>query len=99
MEESRLTHEEFILRAIKNLRRYPYKGIHSNYSGFNSAFRKYFDGDSPIEATRELVDQGKVRIENVKGGVMLYLVGDEPRVDKVEETISKILKENKYEHP
>jgi hypothetical protein len=41
-EEKRLTEEEFITQAIKKLRKDPYRGIHSVYSGFNEAFRKYF---------------------------------------------------------
>jgi hypothetical protein len=43
MEEKRkLTEEEFVLQAIKKLRKEPFRGIHSVYSGFNEAFRKYF---------------------------------------------------------
>ena len=91
MTEKKLTHEEFIVQAIHNLRKYPYKGIHSNYSGFNSAFRKYFEGDNPIEATRGLEAAGKVKIQSVKGGVMLYLVGDEPVMGSVDDTIEKVL--------
>jgi hypothetical protein len=47
MEEGKkLTEEEFVIQAIKKLRKEPYRGIHSVYSGFNEAFRKYF-GTNP----------------------------------------------------
>ena len=35
-----LNEEEFVFRAIKRLRKPPYKGIHSVYSGFNQAFKE-----------------------------------------------------------
>ena len=38
-EEKKLTEEEFVIQAIKKLRKEPYRGIHSVYSGFNEAFR------------------------------------------------------------
>jgi len=39
MEEStaKISEEEFVFRAIKRLRKPPYRGIHSVYSGFNQA--------------------------------------------------------------
>jgi hypothetical protein len=52
-EEAKLTEEEFIAQAIKKLRKDPYRGIHSVYSGFNEAFRKYF-GTNPVEVTSRL---------------------------------------------
>ena len=38
----KLSHEEFIKKAIVSLRKDGYKGIHTVYSGFNSAFKKSF---------------------------------------------------------
>jgi hypothetical protein len=52
-EERKLTEEEFVLQAIKKLRKEPFRGIHSVYSGFNEAFRKYF-GTNPVEVTSGL---------------------------------------------
>jgi hypothetical protein len=72
-----LTEYEFVARAIKKLRRPPYKGIHSVYSGFNQAFREYFNKD-PVEATRKLTEQGKIITRPVKGGAVLYLPEDAP---------------------
>jgi len=69
----KLTYEEFIRRAITSLRKEGYKGIHSVYSGFNSAFKKYFDGENPVEVTNRLAQEGKIVLRPVKGGVMLYL--------------------------
>jgi len=75
--KNKLTEYEFVVRAIKRLRKPPYKGIHSVYSGFNQAFREYFNKD-PIKATRELVEEGKIVTRPIKGGVLLYLSEDGP---------------------
>ena len=73
----KLTEYEFVARAIKGLRKPPYKGIHSVYSGFNQAFREYFNKD-PVEATRKLVEEGKIATRPIKGGAILYLSEDTP---------------------
>ena len=72
----KMSHEEFVKKAIVSLRKGGYKGIHTVYSGFNEAFKKYFEGENPIEATKKLSDEGKIVIRPVKGGVMLYLPED-----------------------
>jgi len=74
----KLSHEEFIRKAVVSLRKEGYKGIHSVYSGFNAAFKKYFDGENPVEATNKLSAEGKIIIRPVKGGVMLYLPEEAP---------------------
>ncbi|MGE4357315.1 MAG: hypothetical protein AB7E08_02020 [Candidatus Omnitrophota bacterium] len=74
--ENKLSHEEFIRKAIVTLRRPEYRGIHSVYSGFNEAFRKYFPGDDPVKVTNQLAKEGKIVVRPVKGGVMLYLPED-----------------------
>jgi len=71
-EPFKLSHEEFVKKAILKLRKPPYKGIHSVYSGFNDAFRKYF-GEDPVFVTSKLAEEGKIIIKPVRGGVMLYL--------------------------
>lgn len=70
-----LTEEEFVVRAIRALRRPGYKGIHSVYSGFNEAFRKYFSKD-PVEVTNRMAREGKIIVRPARGGVMLYLPED-----------------------
>lgn len=77
-EEKRLTEEAFIVQAIKKLRKDPYRGIHSVYSGFNEAFRKYF-GTNPVEATTQMAAEGKIETRPLKGGVMLFLPGEAPK--------------------
>ncbi|MGA2958321.1 MAG: hypothetical protein ABSF48_21660 [Thermodesulfobacteriota bacterium] len=57
--EEKISEYEFIIRAIKRLKKPPYKGIHSVYSGFNQAFREYFNKD-PVEATTKLAQEGKI---------------------------------------
>ena len=74
----KLSHEEFVKKAIVSLRKEGYKGIHTVYSGFNDAFKKYFEGENPIDATNKLAQEGKIVIRPVKGGVMLYLPEDSP---------------------
>ncbi len=74
----KLNHEEFLRKAVVSLRKDGYKGIHSVYSGFNEAFKKYFPGENPVEVTNSLAQQGKIVIRPVKGGVMFYLPEDAP---------------------
>ena len=89
-EEKKLTEEEFIVEAIKKLRKEPYKGIHSVYSGFNEAFRKYFGGN-PVDVTSRLATEGKIEVRPFKGGAMLFLPGDAPKRPSTEEVIQLIL--------
>jgi hypothetical protein len=74
----KLNYEAFVKKAIVSLRKEGYKGIHSVYSGFNEAFKKYFDGENPVEVTNKLANEGKITVRPVKGGVMLYLPEDAP---------------------
>ncbi len=89
-EEKRLTEEEFVIQAIKKLRKEPFRGIHSVYSGFNEAFRRYFN-TNPVEATRRLATEGKIETRPFKGGVMLFLPGEAPQRPSVEEVIRTIV--------
>ncbi len=95
-EERRLTEEEFVVQAIKRLKKDPYRGIHSVYSGFNEAFRKYF-GTNPVEATLRLAAEGKIETRPFKGGVMLFLPGEAPKRPPVEEIIRIILGDEQRE--
>ena len=87
----KMNHEEFIKKAIVSLRKEGYKGIHSVYSGFNNAFKKYFDNENPVEATNKLAQEGKIVLRPVKGGVMLYLPEDAPATrDAGDEALKKM---------
>ncbi len=88
--EERLSYEEFVKKAILSLRKEGYKGIHSVYSGFNEAFKKYFPGENPVEATNNLANEGKIVIRPVKGGVMLYLPEEAPGASSAELTLKKM---------
>lgn len=91
---TKLSEEEFVTRAIRALRKPGYKGIHSVYSGFNEAFRRYFDGRDPVEATSRLAKEGKIILRPVRGGVMLYLPEDGvPPSSSPDEALSRILGE------
>jgi hypothetical protein len=85
----KLNHEEFIKKAIVSLRKEGYKGIHTVYSGFNTAFKKYFDNEDPIKVTNQLAAEGKIVIRPVKGGVMLYLPEDAPQMKNAGEDALK----------
>lgn len=76
-QEPKMTHEEFVLRAIRKLRKPPYKGIHTVYSGFNAAFREYFNED-PVPATKHLAQSGSIVVRPAKGGATLFLPEDAP---------------------
>jgi len=92
-EAKRLNYEDFFKSAIITLRDISKsRGIHSVFSGFNQAFRKYYDED-PIKVTQMLAGEGKIAIRPVKGGVMIYLPGEGPafKRDLAEEALAKIL--------
>ena len=87
----KLTHDEFIKKAVVSLRKDDYKGIHTVYSGFNNAFKKYFDGADPISATNKMAGEGNIVIRPVKGGVMLYLPEEAPAAKNVgDEALKKM---------
>ncbi len=87
----KLSYEEFVKKAIVSLRKEGYKGIHSVYSGFNNAFKKYFDGENPVAVTNKLAQEGKIVIRPVKGGVMLYLSEEAPvSKDTADEALKKM---------
>jgi hypothetical protein len=88
--KSKLSPEEFVKLAIARLRLENYKGIHSVYSGFNEAFKSYFDGANPIDATGELARLGKITLRPVKGGVMLYVPGEGPEMSRGDMALKKM---------
>ncbi|HSB05632.1 MAG TPA: hypothetical protein VLK23_10595, partial [Thermodesulfobacteriota bacterium] len=84
--------ESFVIEGIKKLRKEPYRGINSVFSGLNEAFRRYFNRD-PVEFTNKLASEGKIEVVPMRGGkgVMIYLPGDGPRGRKTDEALKKIL--------
>src|SRR4030042_6624037 len=84
-----LNEEEFVFRAIKRLRKPPYKGIHSVFSGFNQAFKEQF-AKNPVEVTNRMAQEGKIVTRPVRGGVMLYLPTEAP-VSPQKGALQKIL--------
>jgi hypothetical protein len=91
----KISYEEFIKRAILKLRTGNYKGIHSVYSGFNEAFKKYYPGVNPVEITNQLANKKKIIVRPVKGGVMLYLPEDAPQRTNADKALEKMgLKED-----
>ncbi|UCC38948.1 MAG: hypothetical protein JSV96_14210 [Candidatus Aminicenantes bacterium] len=86
----KLSYEEFIKQAIVKLRTENYKGIHSVYSGFNEAFKKYFDGENPVEITNKLAEEGKIVIRPTKGGVVLNLPEEAPQAIRADHALKKM---------
>jgi hypothetical protein len=86
--ETKISEDEFVFRAIKRLRKPPYQGIHSVYSGFNQAFKEHF-GKNPVEVTKKMAEEGKIVTRPVRGGVMLYLPEEAPKAK--ESVLKKIL--------
>jgi len=88
--KNKMSPEEFVKLAIGRLRLENYKGIHSVYSGFNDAFKSYYDGANPIDATGELGRLGKIVLRPVKGGVMIYLPGEGPEMSRGDMALKKM---------
>jgi len=88
--KKKLSHEEFVNLAIEKLRTGNFKGIHSVYSGFNEAFRLYFEGENPVLVTGKLAEDGKIVIRPTKRGVMLYIPGEEPQGTRGEGALQKM---------
>ena len=86
----KMSEYDFVVRAIKKLRKPPYKGIHTVYSGFNQAFKEYFE-KNPVEVTNKLAEEGRIAIRPVRGGVMLYLPEEAPAPRGSANALKKIL--------
>ncbi len=69
-----MTHEEFVLAGIKNLRKEGFMGIHAVYSGFNAAMSSYYNIDTKevVKITKKLEKDGIIVIKPSRGGVCLY---------------------------
>lgn len=86
----KLTHEEFILRAMETLRDEKHKGLHTVYSGFNTAFREYFDGEDPVAAVKAVAERtGKYKVVPRRGGAAIFFVEDAPEGDASAQTTLK----------
>ncbi|MDW7761492.1 MAG: hypothetical protein SCM96_12780 [Acidobacteriota bacterium] len=86
----RLNHEEFVKLAVEKLRTGSFKGIHSVFSGFNAAFKMYYHGEDPVRTTTRLAEEGKIVIRPSKGGVRLYLPGEDPQDDPGRTALTKM---------
>jgi|GEM_PF-1145200 len=78
-EGKKISPAEFTLQAIQDLRKPPHKGIHTVYSGFNAAFRKYFPDLDPVQTATELSEKGIVVNKLTRGGALLYIPGETPK--------------------
>ena len=78
--DGKMSQGDFILRCIERLHKPDFAGIHTVYSGFNGAFRAYFDGADPVAATQKLAAEGKIVIMPSRGGVVIYKKGEEPNL-------------------
>ncbi len=91
MVKDKISQEAFVKLAIVKLRTGNFKGIHSVFSGFNEAFKRYYGDADPIETTNALSENGKIALRPVKRGVMLYLPEEAPEfADKAELALRKM---------
>ncbi len=88
--QQRLGPEEFTLLAIKKLSEPPHKAIHSVYSGFNSAFRRYFPILDPVKEVQKLDKTGKVSIRPSKGGVIIFAGKENTPSGSAEKVLAKM---------
>jgi hypothetical protein len=94
--DTKLSEVEFTRKAVKALRTMSkdgtrqYKGIHTVYSGFNMAFKTYFEKD-PIEAVSAMVVAGDIIGHACKGGYYIGLPEDNPNAKAPAVIIAKIL--------
>ena len=70
-EDAKLTVEEFVLLALKKLKKPDYDGIHTVYSGFNEGFREYFPDLDPVKEIKLLSEQGKIWMRPSRGGEVI----------------------------
>ena len=78
-KQEKLSKWEFTERAIllnQSESNGKYKGLHTKISGFNEAFRIYFDGDDPIEFQQEMVTAGKLVSAARRKGYVIYFPKD-----------------------
>ena len=93
---NKMVHREFVERSIKALRTPPYKGIHVVFSGFNEAFRQYYN-EEPRPHVDQLVKDGFIVSRLVKGGVIITLATDAGTDEKNEgpsAALAKILSQS-----
>ncbi len=96
LDSSLMTYEEFVKKAIERLRDLSKsKGIHTVFSGFNKAFKEYYN-ENPIPITQELAEKGLIDLRPVKGGVMIYLSGEGPTKQNInsDNALNKILSDD-----
>ena len=92
-EPTKLDEKAFVVKAIHALRREGYKGIHVKFSGFNAAYRQYFQKD-PVETdvVKRLTEAGVIEFRPAKQGLMIYLPGEGPKfANSADQALSKIL--------
>jgi len=71
----KLTTEEFVLLAIDKLKQDGRETVHTVFSGFNKAFREYFDGQDPVEEVKVLAKAGKISYRLCRGGAIIACPG------------------------
>ena len=90
-KETLLPPEEFVRRAVLRLRKGQAKSIHSVFSGFNAAWRQYYNTD-PVEGVKALEEMGVCVTHPTRGGVRIYLAEDAPSRRPSTEEVAEILK-------
>lgn len=89
MPKTKLSVQDFITKAIAAGKDGKHKGIHVVYSGFNAAFRQYFDNADPRAAVDGLVERGVLASRGARGGAIIYMAADAP--EKKDDKAGKLL--------
>lgn len=91
MPESKMEKKEFARKAIERCRTGKYKGIHTVYSGFNTAWREYYGKDEdPVVGVNKLIADGHITGHGAKGGFQIGLPED-AKSKAIQVTLDKIL--------
>ena len=76
--DKKMTMGEFVVKAIEKGRTSKSQGIHVVFSGFNEAFKAYFDGADPRASTATLQAEGLIVVRPCRGGAMIYKAAEAP---------------------
>ena len=82
MPDERIAPDEFVLRAIRNLRDLTKSpGIHTVFDKMNDAYRAYYPEqgkDGPVVTVQRMVAEGKIDLIPAFRGVRIYIKGEVP---------------------
>lgn len=76
----KMSPDAFVKQGIEKLRQGKDQGIHVVYSGFNQAFRQYFNGEDPRPHLDRLAAEGVITVRPARGGATIALGDGKPHI-------------------